>query len=462
MKQFATRYNSQMQTIFTIALVLFAVPLLTYFLTGTAAADEPRCTDDPDFNVVPLGGAGLIQILVTNIKNILGTIAANMYGSIIGNGTFVAAVRATATLYIAIYGLMFTVGIIQITISDLVIRGIKLAIVGLLISGSSMSFFADHVVRFFNDGTDELINVVTMIAVGGVNLPGGPASLGTGGGAFVVLDQVLNKMLSSQMIVIVMALFAHGPGGPIIALFLVTAIGAFMRSIFKAMWVYLMSLVMKTLLFGLAPIFIACLLFTRTKHLFDGWLNQLLNASLQPILLFAFFAFFARLVEACIDSVMTAPVCWTPMADGLRGSRFAEYFWRFKVDNAMFDGVVNFTGPVKKDSSAQGNVIPIDIVVILMFLFLSELATRFNDIVIEVAKDISHAMTNFSALAGSANHWFGQAIGGDAGGKQGGGGGGGGKSKANPLNELFNNKESLKYAGNLAQGLGKRSNIKGK
>src|SRR6185436_2324103 len=100
-----------------------------------------------------------------------------------------------------------------------------------------------------------------------------------------------------KMAVTLMAIFGTFPYGPIIGLILLMALGSFLKALMNALWVYLMSLVMKTLLFALAPIFIPCILFTRTRHLFDGWLNQIVNATLQPILLFAFFAFFAILIR---------------------------------------------------------------------------------------------------------------------------------------------------------------------
>jgi type IV secretion system protein VirB6 len=430
MKASLTWQNIPYQAIFRIVLILVVVPLITYALTGHAYAGDAACTDDPDFDAEGMNGGGLISIIVQNIQRVLNTVSAQMYNGIIADGTFQTAVRATATLYIAILGIMFTVGMTPVTISDLTVRGVKLGIISILIGGGSWGFFSSTVVQFFNQGTDDLINQVTAIAVNGVSVDGDAP--------FAMLDEVLTKALSAKMIVTIMAIFTAGPYGPACGLLVIAGLGAFLRSIFKAMWVYLMSLVMKTLLFGIAPMFIACILFSRTKHLFDGWLNQVLNASLQPIMLFAFFAFFAKLIESSIDQVMGHPVCWTQMAEGMRGSRFAHYFWRFKVDSGNgpepFTGTTGFEGFIPTDSGGIMQYVQafLDPVVFITFILLAELATRFNDIVIEVAKDIAGATTNLSQLADSMNEWFSKTLGVDAGGKGDHGGHGGGKGGGSP------------------------------
>jgi type IV secretory pathway VirB6-like protein len=432
--------QNYLQAIGKIALVAIVFCVLSYAMSGDVYAANQECTDQPGFDVMPQNGGGLIGIIVQNVKRILNTVSSQMYNGIIGDGTFIAAVKGGATLYIAIYGLMFTIGMVQVTISDLTIRCVKVGIVSMLIAGGSWNFFNGTVKYFFEQGTDDLINQVTAIAVHGVAV--------NGAAPFSMLDQVLTKALSTKMIVTVMAIFTSGPYGVPAGLLIIAAIGAFLRSVFKAMWVYLMALVMKALLFGIAPMFIACILFTRTKHIFDGWLNQLLNASLQPILLFAFFAFFAKLIEASIDQVMQVPVCWTQMSEGMRGSRFAHMFWRFKVDsgNGMqeFAGLFGFEGPMP---TMSGGIIQdikkfFDPVVFITFFLLAELATRFNDIVIEVAKDIAGASTNLSAMSGSMQKWLNETLGIDGGGKSDGHPGsekkgGGDDGKPNPRDKLM-------------------------
>jgi type IV secretory pathway VirB6-like protein len=166
------------------------------------------------------------------------------------------------------------------------------------------------------------------------------------------------------------------------------AILSFIRSLVTAMWVYVMSLVMKTLLYGLAPVFIPTLLINRTKHIFEGWVAQLVNATLQPILLFIFFVFFVKLLEGSIDNILHTPVCFSKLPEGWKGTGFDFSFWRFmsyssgewKVDTSGYDAV--------------DKKFPISIVSVLTFLAIAEIANRFNQVVISISTQISNASTN--------------------------------------------------------------------
>jgi type IV secretory pathway VirB6-like protein len=367
-------------------------------------AGTPECTSSPTFDDDDLenfaAGDGLISIIIIEVKKILDKVAKDLYEGIIGSGAFVDTVEAVATLYIAIYGILFTAGMVQATITDITIRGVKLGIVGMLIQPGSWLFFESHVIEFFNTGTDDIINQLTAIAVGGVSVAGDPP--------FQALDDALTKALSAKMAVSLFATFTAGPNGFLIGLLILACVGSFIKTTFKALWVYLMSLVIKTLMFGLAPLFISFLMFSRTKHLFDGWLNQIVSASLQPIFLFAFFGFFAKLVESLIEKTMAHPVCWTELRESFRGSPFGQRMWRPQESDGAggyipFDNLITFSGMVTPAGTTD---LPFNIVVALTFLIVADLSSRFNEIVINVAKDIAGASTNISAMAGAMGQWF--------------------------------------------------------
>jgi type IV secretory pathway VirB6-like protein len=398
--------------------VVAVVFMLSFMATPASAATSPGaiCTHLPSFQdgaINPAGTQGLLGIIVTQVQTILNNIASTMYNGIINDSTFSKAVKALATLYIAIYGILFTVGMMQSSVTDFTIRGVKLGIVAMLLQPGSWSYFSGYVVTFFNQGTDDLINIFTSIAVGGVSVAGDPP--------FKALDDVLTKALSTKMVVTVMAIFTTGIYGLLLGFLLVACLGSFIKSIFQAMLIYLMALVLKTVLFGIAPIFISFILFARTKPLFDGWLNQIISASLQPVLLFAFFGFFAKLIEGLINKTLAAPVCWTELAEGIRGSPYAQRFWTFMAPDASgspapFGGLNDLFGAA---SGAPGGTPPFPIenvaVLLITFIFIAELSTRFNQIVIQVAQDLANASANLSALAGSMNQWFENAIGGGSG-----------------------------------------------
>lgn len=425
-------------------------------LPAGALADptaNATATTDPQFDIpdVP-AGQGLLSSIVRDIQTILfgsnpnpsctnadAGIAQRMFCTITDDGGFIRAVSALMTLYIAIYGILFTFGMVQLTVYDFGIRMVKMGICVLLISPDSWTFFNSTVVTFFNQGTDEIINEVTSIAVGGITNNINP-STGTPA-PFAPLDDVIAKALSAKMWVTLLAMIFTGPYGLLYGLLLALALRALIASLLTAMWVYLMSLVLRALLFGVAPIFLACMLFGRTKHLFDGWLNQVVNACLQPIFLFIFFAFFVKLMEGSIDNIITydgpaqpPPVAWTTPAETVRGTPFDQNWWRFMIWNPnkvnppdangnpvpnggyeVYGGSFTWNGPVPTQvvcatppcpPPPQQPVFPLDLLNILIFFMLAELAGRFNTIVIQIAKDLAAASTDLSSMQGSLSEWF--------------------------------------------------------
>jgi type IV secretory pathway VirB6-like protein len=364
-----------------------------------AAADTPICTSDPAFDP-PSAGTGMITMLATRIQGILASISQDLFTTIEGDGSFQQAVAGVMTLYIAIYGLLFASGMAQATVYDFVIRMIKLALVSMLASGSAWSLFNQFVVPFFTVGTDELINAVTSVAVG----PGGTP---TNGPPLAVLDSAISKLLSANMIVHLIAILNTGVYGLAYAAMLVIAMYSFGWALLTGIWVYLMSLVLRTLLFGIAPIFLACMLFDRTKPLFLGWLNQVISACLQPILLFTFLSFFIVLVDATMDKVMQDPVCWTDLPDASRGTSFDNFFWRFMVNAPDEETQWNWFGPeVTSGAPSSSNPFPVDILTILIFFILGELSRQFSQIVLMIAKDLSIGGVDLGGMRGILHDVF--------------------------------------------------------
>ncbi len=397
-------------------------------------APNGLCTYDPQFNPT-LPNVGMISTIVWNVQSFLGAITANLFNTIVNDSGFSQAVRAALTLYIAIYGILFTFGMAQLTLFDFAIRMIKVGILVLLCSRGSWGFFANNVVYFFNGGTDDIINAVSSITMNGVAIGGAP---------FYVLDEAIRQVVSVKMLATLAAMAMTGPYGMFFAVLLGYSLWTFVQSLLMAVWVYLMSLIMKTLLFGLAPLFIACLLFNRTRHLFDGWLNQVVNASLQPILLFTFYAFFIQLILASVYNILSVPVCYEDMQN-MTGTSETQRAWRFALYNsstggwAPHKGPWSWTGPV---GAPNMPIFPIDIMTILIMFALVELASRFNQVVIMIAQDLAGASTSLASMNGAMGDWFRSAQGGimkaaggtPPGGRAPGGGAGGRAAGARPGN----------------------------
>ncbi|MDX1974947.1 MAG: type IV secretion system protein [Rickettsiales bacterium] len=423
---------------YRFAILLF-IGLAIFIQASPAYADYPPpqppgvCTTNPQYNPATDPVNGIMTSIVNNVRAVLNPIRFQMYNGIITNTGFRAAIGAAVTLYIAVYGALFMLGMVQMTVSDFTQRMVKVSILAILINTSySWAFFNGVVVEFFESAVDDLIAVSTQISIGGISNPvvGGVSASGTST-PFAILDGAIAKALSAKMAVTLLAIFFTGPYGILIGVLLVIALACFVKTLMTAVWVYLMALVMRTLLFGLAPIFIGCMLFQRTYHLFQGWRNQVVNSCLQPILLFIFFAFFVALMSAALSNVTKTPVCWTESMENMRGTPFYIHFWRFQIPKTQFPqsdsdyenygGGWSFSGPDGANTTLNMPVFPVDIVAVLVFLILAELASRFNSVVTQIAIDLSGASVNLSSMSSDMKQMFdaGKKGGPDAGGRGG-------------------------------------------
>lgn len=411
-----------------VCLFVMLAPDLAHAQMGAPpTVPHGTCTTDPQFEVnTPPPGQGLISVIIQEMQFILDTVSRELFLEIVSDSGFRRTLQAMATLYIAFYGMMFMLGMVQITMFDFIQRMIKIGIIVLLLSPDAWYFFNIVIVRFFNAGTDAWINQISAVVL--------HQALPNNAPPFYVIDAALSKAVSAKMAVTMMAMFFTPPYGPIFGMLSALGLSTFVRAILTAAWVYLMSMILKALLFGIAPIFLSFILFVRTRYLFDGWLNQIVNATLQPVLLFTFLGFFVQLINVAIDNLLMTPVCWTEWAESMRGSPFSMHYWRFSLcyggggtSCEPYGGSWSFDGP----QTAQGPIFPIDIIGVLVLVMLADLASRFNSIVILIASDLASASTNLASMQGALGDWFKKAGGAGGGGRPGGGKGGGEASLPN-------------------------------
>ncbi|NBO18245.1 MAG: type IV secretion system protein [Proteobacteria bacterium] len=408
-------------TVLSMTLLLTAMSGPAYAGPSEPTIKEGTCTSESQYDIPTVDpDSGLVSTIVQRIRDALQSVSSDVFYGITGDSGFQNVIRLASSLYVAIYGILFTFGMVQITIYDMLVRLVKLGIMNVLLSSSGDMLWV--LVRFFNDGVDDIIARVSAIAFG----TGGV--VGATGAPFDPLDQALVFVVSSKMAITLLATFATGPYGLVVGIILLMSLGSFMKSIFNALWVYVMALVIRSLLIGISPIFIVCILFARTRYLFEGWLNQVVNTCLQPIFLFTFFAFFVTLLKSCLSILLDRPVCWMP-SQVESGTPNMAHFWRFALKKAdgsyqPFDGIWGFAGPEGNTTGDEPNIHPIGIMLPLMIWILADLAGRFNHIVLGIAKQLADASTDFNGGVDAIKAWFGRMT--DLGNNKGGGAAGGG------------------------------------
>jgi type IV secretory pathway VirB6-like protein len=286
-------------------------------------------------------------------------------------------------------------GLVQFTLGQGLIRLVKIGFIFWLMSPGGLAFVLNYIYEFFHFGTNYLINVMVAIGQG---LPPSTATASVSA-PFEVLDGVVRVIFSPRMFVTVIATLITEPYGPIMGMALGYAIFSFAMAMLKALKVYVLSLIVKALLFGLTPVFFVFLLFDRTKNLFQGWLNQLINFSLQPILLFAFLAFFAVMLESSARSILPddeVHVCYVKH-DNQATTMLDMHAWRFAciVDGTAepYEGDYNAYGPLECPPGSALPTFPINVVNILIFLLLTHIASQMVSVVTTIATELSSSIT---------------------------------------------------------------------
>lgn len=383
---------------------------------GGGGGENATCTDE--FKNADKSD-GLLTQVIDYIRQVIDQATMELYNGIIYHPSFLAALNAGFTLFITLYGALFIFGIVPLTLGQSAVRAFKFGIVLALVN-EGFPFLKEYAIRFFNDGTDELIDAILGIATGDHS-----SSVGADGHPqpFKKLEPVVQKILSSKMMTTMIGSFMTGPMGPSMGGLIGFSIYAFVMSIVKALRIYCLSLVAKALLFGMAPIFMAFMMFERTKHMFTGWYNQLVNYSLQPILMFAFISFFVVLMESAADNILKADLCWTEF-DHLEGQGTATAFWRFKDQGKPTASDFTWKGLTECLQKGGGcNDFPVSIIDILTFFILAHLAYRFSDVVLMIATEIASSTLMLDKIRGGMGDYFKNM------GKGGGGGNRGGPQK---------------------------------
>ena len=333
------------------------------------------------------GQGGMLTDIDNFIKQTVGTATQNLFESFTPSSSYQSAIYAAMTLMVIFYGVGFTIGVVQPSFQQVLVRLVKMGILFGFLSPAGWTFFNENVVMFFQDGSDYLIKGVQAIGMG---IPA-PA----GAGPFYALDKLASFLINPETLIAIMgSVMAGGPYGLMMGGLMLIASWGFFMLILKTLRVYAITYVARALILGVAPIFFAMMMFDRTKNMFVAWLNSLINLSLQPILLFTFLSFFLVLIETSAKDMLGTELCWTNFQN-IAGSNNQLAFWRFRDDQtgSASVGDAQYEGTLECLLGGQGKCksFPINIVDILSFLILVYLAQRFSDVVERISSELSNA-----------------------------------------------------------------------
>lgn len=235
--------------------------------------------------------------IVAPIRNKFQELSELLFRKMVNNPGFKSILRACLTLYICIYGLMFLAGALQITVSDIVSRVVKIAIVVALLTETSWRFFNENLFVVFTQGTEYLITLVS----------GSTSSVNN---MFGFLDPLIKRYLNWEIwaLLLIQLLQIHS-GLFILSIMSIYAIMIYFKAALQIIIGYCIAVVCISVMISLAPLFIILILFERTKSMFDSWLSMLLSQMLQPMLLMIFFLLIDQILSELVLRLVVR-ACW--------------------------------------------------------------------------------------------------------------------------------------------------------
>jgi type IV secretory pathway VirB6-like protein len=262
------------------------------------------------------GNPGIITKLVGFIEKSLCWARAELFQNLVLEPEFQSYIRALLILYIVIYGIVFLMGLVQVSQKDFMIRVMKIAIILQLTDSDSWDFFNDNFFAFFTQGVSE---ITSMIFGSGSETMGTSITPTTGSeckcntidlSGFQAIDDLLHKLFGAPMMAKLGSLMYNNwlPGffGYCTILVLLVII---VYVLIKNVFVYILSSLALSIIIVLAPIFIPFILFSVTRSFFGNWLKQLISYFIQPIIVLAFMFFVFQLVVNQLYYLLGFSVC---------------------------------------------------------------------------------------------------------------------------------------------------------
>ncbi|QJC27426.1 type IV secretion system protein, VirB6 family [Anaplasma platys] len=221
------------------------------------------------------------------------SVVKKLYQSISKSGAFMRMVNALLVLYVIVSALYFILGFSKASIYQLVIIVFKVIVVMFVLRPDSWTFFNDHLLNLFINAPKFLIDAMT----------------GGKGANFEFMDNILYRFSISQTWIQLLALIFAGPIGWLSVVLIFWGLVVLVQFLFQAIVIYLISIMTIALLLCIAPYFLVCILFRRTKNIFDMWIKILLQTAMQPVVIFTCIALLVTAINDVIYAMLNFEVC---------------------------------------------------------------------------------------------------------------------------------------------------------
>lgn len=217
---------------------------------------------------------GIASQMVRAIPIITKGTVEKIYKNATSNAEYQGIVTAAFLLSAIIYAACLAVGAAHIDAWEIIKKIVMFGVIFALITDWDVfNTFIFAPSNYLVDGMIALFgNLFTSQEFGGFN------------GIFAGADKILSVIFSSGFHKIIAASIVSGFGGFFMGLMLFFLFFTLFSVVLDVVKIFLVAYIGRILLLAILPIILLSLLFANTKSIFDGWLEQFMNLTLQPIM----------------------------------------------------------------------------------------------------------------------------------------------------------------------------------
>ena len=264
-------------------------------LVGTQDPAKYRMQFDQKSNVVNIREIGAVGVIFLGfIKQ-----AANL-------------MRIIVTLALIFVAISYMIGLVDYTGDTFLKLMLKFTVVFALLTERSWEFFGGYIVPFFIDGSVELVARYCAESFLYFGKDCKSQILNDPYKVFSLFDGPMTSFTSSYTWSKIWAIFTNGLLGFFTAILLIIAIVRYyFVAVVKATVMFMFAIIINSLLIVMAPVFIPCILFQKTKHIFDAWAKNLFSYALQPLFVYTSIIILSFIIVILIDYIFNFTACST-------------------------------------------------------------------------------------------------------------------------------------------------------
>lgn len=330
------------------------------------------------------------QVLLSTGEYIKSGASFDLYHGIMDSGLR-NIIRALLVLFIAIIGIGFTLGILELKSNDLFMIAFKVGAVSILLTDRSWYFLNKYFLNIFWYGPDVLISKFT----GFYN----ELSTVKYNASFGFLDKTLGTLFQWENLTKWLSLLPYSITNPLSLFLFIMLFWSFwdiIQASIKGIILYSVCIVINGFLVGLAPIFFCFMLFKITFRFFDSWIKQLIGNMMTVVLYFIIIGMLNEVIYNLMYQIFNFGAykeCMIPISIGTWKVCLVNFPMPF-VGSAL----ANFSSNGHSSAESIANMLPISIPVIITFKIFTKCYHIMVDVVNVLPSSIFGGSMMYSAL----------------------------------------------------------------